>query len=403
MILAGDWAPGECNAVLDLEVPDCLLANLESPVLDYGHNLNPVAKAGPHLWTRCLPRVSGQMIFSLANNHIMDYGVAGLQSTTAQLSRRGYRWVGAGGNSAEAGRATILDCKGVRYGILARCETQFGAATASRPGVAILDPTVGSAIVRLKSEVDMVIVSVHAASEMSPWPSPKCQQVYRAYIDAGADVVHGHHAHVPQGYEFYSGGIIFYGMGNLCVDPSKWLEHSNASWSIVATIEGCNRNLSASINPVSIQYKDSAIIVGHSPDKEAAQHLLYLQKCSQCLTSEDLLMGLWQETAMRTYERYYANWLGFQKPGTPLGVRAQIRQLVKTVMEGRWVESEPKKGNPSQEDLLLWHVLFNCESHRDAISTALGLLGGELDDMRNHETRRFADEMMPWSVGVVPS
>ena len=54
-----------------------------------------------------------------------------------------------------------------------------------------------------------VIVSVHAAIEDSPWPSPYIRELYHSFIDAGATVVHGHHLHVPQGYETYDEGVIF--------------------------------------------------------------------------------------------------------------------------------------------------------------------------------------------------
>ena len=59
-------------------------------------------------------------------------------------------------------------------------------------------------------------------------------------------------------------------------------------------------------------------------------------------------------------------------------------------------ESHPNK-------LLLWYHLFACESHYDAIATALGVLSGELDDMRTSETHQLSDEMMPWSIGLDPS
>jgi poly-gamma-glutamate synthesis protein (capsule biosynthesis protein) len=378
-----------------------LIANLEAPFLDPSQGFPARAKAGPHLWTNCLPVADCGFVFALANNHIMDYGLEGLRATTSQLRSRGFHWLGAGENSLEAEKPLILDCGGIRYGILARCEAQFGRATLRRPGVAVLDATINSAISRLKAEADFVIVSVHAASEMCPWPSPKRQHLYRTFINAGADVVHGHHAHVPQAYEYYNGGIIFYGMGNLCVDPAIWSEHPNALWSIIAEISRTNSNLAARITTVSIRQYDRGIVVEASQDMQVQQHLLYLQNCSRPLADPDLLTGLWQENAMRMYELYYADWLGFRKRDNLPDIKAQFRQMVKTMLSRiRRAPAKPK-GNPSQYSLLLWHVLFACESHSEAISAALGLLSGELEDLRNHETRLLADEMMPWSRGVI--
>lgn len=402
MILAGDWAPCSKTVDFNIDVPTCLLANLEAPFLNRSQDFVARAKAGPHLWTNHLPVANCNFVFSLANNHIMDYGLEGLRSTTTQLGRRGFQWVGAGEDSLTAEMPLILDCSGIRYGILARCESQFGGATQRRPGVAVLDATINSAIARLKAEVDMVIVSVHAASEMCPWPSPKCQQVYRTFIDAGADVVHGHHTHVPQGYEYYNGGVIFYGMGNLCVDPDNWSEYPNALWSIIAEISRTNNNVTVNINTVSIGQNDCELIIELSSDIQTKRHHCYLQNCNRPLADPDFLMGLWQENAIRTYDLYYANWLRFREPDTQLGIKTHFRQMIKTTLSKiRRTPMNPKR-NPSQHSLLLWHVLFACESHRDAIATALGVLGGELEDLRTRETRQLADEMMPWSVGVVP-
>jgi poly-gamma-glutamate synthesis protein (capsule biosynthesis protein) len=115
--------------------------------------------------------------------------------------------------------------EGLRIGVLGRCETQFGIAL-QRPGAAALDPTLYESIRKLKSEVDVVVLSVHGAAEMVPWPSPQWQDLLRSFVDCGADIVHGHHSHIPQGYEVYQGKIIFYGLGNFLVNPADWLTHN---------------------------------------------------------------------------------------------------------------------------------------------------------------------------------
>jgi hypothetical protein len=56
---------------------------------------------------------------------------------------------------------------------------------------------------------------------------------------------------------------------------------------------------------------------------------------------------------------------------------------------------------PSRQDLLLLYHLFACESHKDAISTALGVMSGELEDYRTNETTHLVDEMMPWSKEIL--
>src|SRR5262249_51806738 len=113
----------------------------------------------------------------------------------------------------------------------------FGVSRADQAGVAEFGPWIHRTIRDLCHVVDAVVVSVHAGIEDSPWPSPFIRELYRSFIDSGASVVHGHHAHVPQGYEQYGEGVIFYGMGNFAVDPETWQSTLNGLWSLAAEID----------------------------------------------------------------------------------------------------------------------------------------------------------------------
>lgn len=79
------------------------------------------------------------------------------------------------------------------------------------------------------SNADYVVVIVYGGHEHYQLPSPRMQETYRFFIDAGADAVVNHHQHCYSGYEIYNGKPIFYGLGNFCFDikgkPSKiWTE-----------------------------------------------------------------------------------------------------------------------------------------------------------------------------------
>ncbi len=258
MILTGDWAPGNKIVKTSLVLSRGVLANLEGPILPRDHSFVTVPKAGPSLFSCDLPNETGQFFFALANNHLMDYGIPGLEATLKLLDKKGFRACGAGKDVYDARRPIIAQDNGVKVGIIACCEAQFGVAIypcirkgtsdnfisvekASRrcsfiyasvyrcnsAGVAEFGPWIYRAIRNLRETVDAVIVSVHAAVEDSPWPSPYIRALYRSFVDAGASVVHGHHSHVPQGYEAYGDGVIFYGMGNFAVDPDKWRDYPN--------------------------------------------------------------------------------------------------------------------------------------------------------------------------------
>ena len=309
--------------------------------------------------------------------------------------------VGAGDNVIKAYAPVVLEIYGKQIGIIGCCETQFGAATLRRSGVAALDPTIHSLIHRLSCKVDIVVVSVHAAAELCPWPSPQWQDQMRSFIDAGAAVVHGHHAHVPQGYEMYNGGIIFYGLGNFLVDPDQWrsTKHPHTLWSVVADCGHETDEISYSIKTAVIEQGLSGVRVRISTDTELQKHSNYLSKCNSPLHDRILLTGLWQEAAMRMYDLWYAGWLGFHS--TRLERHRSATRARLSAMKQLYCAAVLPRRPISRERELLWYHTFSCESHREVISTALGVLCGELEDLRTDETRCLTDELMPWSVATL--
>jgi hypothetical protein len=207
---------------------------------------------------------------------------------------------------------------------------------------------------------------------------------------------------VPQGYEVYNDGVIFYGLGNFLVDPEKWgaPNHPHTLWSVVADCSREADGISYSIKTAVIEKGLSNISVRISTDAEFQNHSAYLSKCNLPLQNRTLLTGLWQETSMRMYDLWFAGWLGFhstRKEKQRSATRAQlsaIKQLFRDIVLRRKSISRGRE--------VLWYHAFSCESHREVISTALGVMCGELDDLRNDETRQLADELMPWSVASIP-
>ena len=235
MIFYGDWAPG--LALRLVAAGRLRVVNLEGPLLLPSSDLPPAPKAGPTVSSAFPPHADGQLLCSLANNHTMDYGSAGLNATLNALRSRGIVAAGAGATRDAARRPVFLSERGLRIAVVACCEAQFGAAQLDRPGVAVLGPWVLDAIRVSRAQADAVVVSVHAGAELSPWPAPAIQDLYRSWIDAGAAVIHGHHPHVPQGCEEYHDGLILYGLGNLAVNPADWCADANALWSLAVEVD----------------------------------------------------------------------------------------------------------------------------------------------------------------------
>ena len=379
-----------------------LLFNLETPIIK--EEASAIKKAGPHLFSKelVLPVVNTEspLVANLANNHIMDYGDEGLKNTLAECSKKNVFVIGAGENLEQARLPIIIEVNSKKIGIIGCCETQFGISTPWKSGVASIGPGIYSAIRDLKDKVDVIIISIHGASEMSPWPSPGWQDLLRSFIDAGADMVHGHHSHVPQGYEEYNDGLIFYGLGNFVVDPKIWKDQPNTLWSIVPKINVASEKLKYLITTSIIsEDNDNSILVTCSNSEEFGKHKKYLEICNKPLNDKKLLTALWQEVSIRMYYLHYANYLNFPEGNQEwetLGIRNRLKSFLVGIREG--IEGKKYLATKStQSELLLWYVLFACESHRNSIATALGVLSGELDDMRTYETRALADEMMPWS------
>ncbi|MGB4775436.1 MAG: CapA family protein [Daejeonella sp.] len=394
--LLGDvWS---LNHPIEISIPKLnqseitVIANLETPVANSA--IPPRPKAGPAIKGEAVTLLTlkeniPSLYFVLANNHIMDYGEAGLIDTEQACKENNIYTIGAGLNIHLARKAKIIEINSYKIGILSRCETQYGSASSSRSGVATLDPTIYPEIVKLKKEVDFILVSIHLASEMSPWPSPYCQDLYRSFIDVGADIVHGHHSHIPQGYEHYNEGVIFYGLGNFCVNPTAWSNYANTLWSLMPEIVLDNGQLSTTINTVVIEKEKDAVHIRESLASELLTHQKYIQKCNYPLNNRNLLTGLWQENSIRLFNNHYASWLGFE-------INKQDGKKPSKKILKRISDAIKDKQNPplDQSQLLLRYHLFACESHCQAISTALGVLSGELEDLRTKETRDLADELI---------
>ena len=114
------------------------------------------------------------------------------------------------------------DINSTTLAIINCCEHEFTIATDTSAGANPLNPIQQYyAIQDAKKKADYVLVIVHGGHEHFLLPSPRMQETYRFYIDAGAHAVLNHHQHCYSGYEVHNGKPIFYGLGNFCFDDPK--------------------------------------------------------------------------------------------------------------------------------------------------------------------------------------
>jgi hypothetical protein len=205
---------------------DFIVANLENPLLA---GLNPVPgkctlRASPD-WAKAMLE-NGFGLVTLANNHVMDYGPDGLLSTFESLGRTGIRYFGAGKNLVDACAPLIEMVSTSRVAFLGRSSvivTSPCYAGEKSPGVAQFDlGETKKSIKKCKSQVNTVIVVLHWGIEHYKYPTPKQRREARELIEAGADLVIGHHPHVLQGIERIGKGLVCYSLGNFLFDDITW-------------------------------------------------------------------------------------------------------------------------------------------------------------------------------------
>ncbi len=198
---------------------DISMVNLENPLTDRG---KPVEKAFTFRAKPAYVKVlqnAGIDIVTIANNHIYDYDSTGVYDTMRYLQAAGIYYVGAGRNLDEARHPVIFYVKGLRIGIwgyygLGR-HSDSHPAMADSAGTALRSlKLIREDMDRYRDKVDVKIINFHWGLEKQHYPQ-KSQVIFaHRVIDAGADVIIGHHPHVLQGVEKYHKKYIFYSLGN---------------------------------------------------------------------------------------------------------------------------------------------------------------------------------------------
>ena len=206
----------------DLLNADLVFANLEGSISDVGID------TGKAYSFRFEPAVANALsdagidIVSLANNHMMDWGRESICETTKHLDSVGIKYVGAGCDSDQAERPMVLKLGNTNIAFLAYTEFYVGAhATQDRAGMSEYDmEKITQRITELQQnpDIDIILVSMHWGEEYKHRATGNQVDNGRQLIDAGADVVIGHHPHVDQEIERYGQGWIIYSLGNFIFD-----------------------------------------------------------------------------------------------------------------------------------------------------------------------------------------
>lgn len=364
IFIAGDIYPGEASAGIlasrsvdslfgslagILKDADLTVANLEGPV---GRPVNPVPKIGPshEIPVGCLDGIKslGISLLTLANNHIMDSGIEGLNRTILECERRGIATCGAGATVSEASQAKVMLVGGLRVAILSMTEHEFGFATGNRGGSNPLDPiNFVRGVQSCRGQWDKLIVLLHAGTEYDPYPRPELVKVCRFMVEQGADLVVCQQPHCAGCVESYRAGHIVYGQGYFLFDELRSREGTQEGFVIryeVSSAESSElkfipyRHSPGSPGPVQMCEKESDLFVKR------------LLERSECLKSDAALQEKWADYCRRNSRRYLALVQGYGRTVRRIDQKLDIlRHFYKT------------------GHLRMLLHLFRCETHREAI------------------------------------
>lgn len=205
-----------------LDKADVVVANIEAPLYDVE---NRIKKFGPNLAAPCKSAegLAGLKIgvANMGNNHIMDQGFAGLESTCRTLRNKKISCFGIGSSINKMKDVIYIERKECKLGIYSCVEHEFSCADRKHAGANPFDPLESyDRVTEIATTCDYVIVLYHGGHEYYRLPSPELQKRCRKFIDHGADFIVTQHSHCIGAKERYKDGEILYGQGNFIFDRS---------------------------------------------------------------------------------------------------------------------------------------------------------------------------------------
>ncbi|WP_102348320.1 CapA family protein [Bacillus sp. Marseille-P3661] len=367
MIIGGDLVPTKSNidlfnsgniseligeSLLSIwDDVDFKIFNLEVPLAD---RVTPIDKCGPNLIspTSAIKGIKAlnPSLITLANNHILDHGIEGLNSTVKVLTKNNIPYVGVGENLNTASKPYILEHKGIKVGVYACSEHEFSIATKDTPGANPFDLLESFDHIRqLKEECDRVIVLYHGGKEHYQYPSPILQKVCRKIVENGADLVICQHSHCIGCEEVYKGSTIVYGQGNFIFDGLN-----NEFWNTGLLLK-VNINEALQVDYIPIIKKGNTIRL--ATDRFEQDILESFYNRSREILKDNFIEQQYQIFADKALEAYFRKLLGFGK---------WLGRIDRFVFKGRLSKHRYSKSN-----ILAIQNAIECESHRELMLTGL--------------------------------
>lgn len=345
------------NIIIDDKIKNVLknsnfnIVNFEGPI---NSKYPPIKKSGPNI---CQSKDSIQFlknlgfnIFTLGNNHSLDYGELGLFETLNKL--KDVDAIGA--NEYERAYSILVkQIYGLKIGFFSLSHYEFGISESiyKNTGVAwINDPAINQLIIKIKPELDYLFILPHAGVENIDIPLPIWRNRYKEFIDLGADAVIGSHPHVPQGVEYYKNKPIFYSLGNFFFEIMN-KNIINQAFSIIVSIIIDNNTIKFDYNLIKrSDYYLRKIDKTHSlPFFNHLNNLLLEPQYSNLV--KKIVIDLWNKIYKKQLQK------SMRKFSLKNGFLFNLKMIAKIILK--------------RKDNLLLLNTYQCESHRWIIQEAL--------------------------------
>ena len=248
---------------------DHVVANVEGALInaeDDGsrgmcfHSMNPEAIS-------VLKKIDAD-IWSIGNNHTMDAGAKGIISTRNIAHKEGCMTIGAGMNEIEASEPVYINEAGGIGIFCVAYMTECVPATATEPGIFRWDDLefIEKRICEIKKTCRWCVIVSHGGEEFTSLPSPYTRERYLKFLELGADVVVGHHPHVPENYELIDQKAIFYSLGNFIFDTDYQRAHRYTDHGVLVKLLFTENSLDFKAIGVRINRKDERIEYAELPE-----------------------------------------------------------------------------------------------------------------------------------------
>lgn len=369
IVCAGDFSPrelltreienGNFNRLFDevrpvISTADYSIVNLEAPIVT-DPLAKPIEKIGPNL--RCPTKSVDALVYAgfnmvtLANNHFYDFGESGVKDTLNACTDR-LDVIGGGLNISFASKTVRKAINDKTFTFINCCEHEFSIATKHTGGSNPLNPfDVYRQIQEAKNYNDYIIIIVHGGREHFPYPTKRMKDLYRFFIDAGANVVINHHQHCFCGYERYNEGVIFYGLGNFCF-YNKLYSHKMWNFGFFVELLFDGQNISFNLYPYEQCSEKMGVFL--LKENELDSFNKRMKELSETISSDEALDSKLEEFVNKSDKNPL---VVFEPYSSKIFLALRRRNILPSFL--------------SQSKMKQIRAKLLCESHRDCILKAL--------------------------------